>query len=167
MTYQWKDNARVRGVSAQVAGERLHEIRETHGSVTPETVLDDARNPESPLHPAFEWRDEVAAERFRVGQASYMIRSIVVQSSTADSTPFRVFIHVPSTDEDEPRGEYMTRAEIMSDDDLRRATLLRALMASYGELRDYEDEPELQAVVRAIHRTRKALGGPVLAEMGA
>jgi hypothetical protein len=160
MTYQWKENARVRGVSAQMAGERLSELKAQFGAVTPQVVLDDARPEGSPLHTAFEWNDEIAAERFRLQQASYVIRSIVMQPATVGATAVRVFVHVESEDEESERGEYLTRAEVLGDDELRRRTLMRVLNNAANELRDFADAPEFRQVVTTIARVRARLEGP-------
>jgi hypothetical protein len=54
-------------VPAQVAGERIATLQEQNGgTVTLRQVADDARPEDADLHPGFEWRDEVAADRFRV-----------------------------------------------------------------------------------------------------
>ena len=41
-------------------------------------VVDDARDPESPLHKHFEWDDEIAASAYRIDKARAIIRSVKV-----------------------------------------------------------------------------------------
>lgn len=65
-------------VDAQTAGEELARIKRVHGLVHPATVVDESRPEDAPLHPAFEWRDPVAAEKFREHQASQLIRRVRV-----------------------------------------------------------------------------------------
>jgi hypothetical protein len=69
---------RFGGIEAGQAGEELDRIRRNHGRLQPATVVDESRPEEAPLHPAFEWRDEVAAEKFREHQASDLIRQVRV-----------------------------------------------------------------------------------------
>jgi len=47
---------------------------ERRGRLTPEEVVDEARDPDSPLHRYFEWDDSAAAEAWRLNQARSMIR---------------------------------------------------------------------------------------------
>lgn len=51
---------------------------ESDGRITPDNVVDAARNPKSPLHDQFEWDDSAAAHGFRLEQARRLIRSITV-----------------------------------------------------------------------------------------
>jgi hypothetical protein len=60
-----------------VQREHIELIRQTTGELTPEGVLDDARNPNSPLHECFTWDDGVAAEAFRLIQAKAVVRVAV------------------------------------------------------------------------------------------
>lgn len=55
--------------------QRLEQIQQG-GRLRPRDVVEDARNPLSPLHDQFEWDDGVAAERFRLVQARRLIRSV-------------------------------------------------------------------------------------------
>jgi hypothetical protein len=66
------------GVDAQTAGSELDRIRRRDGTIRPNVVVDEARPEEAPLHPAFEWRDPVAAEQWREHQASTLIKVVRV-----------------------------------------------------------------------------------------
>ena len=46
--------------------------------ITPQNVVDMARNEDSVIHNDFEWDDSIAGEKFRCIQASDMIRSFVL-----------------------------------------------------------------------------------------
>mgnify|MGYP003421519919 FL=1 len=59
---------------------------EKRGRLTPETVLDTARNPKSPLHDQFEWDDTAAAHQHRLQQARVLIRSVVVNITVEEKT---------------------------------------------------------------------------------
>jgi len=58
--------------------QKAYEEIKSHGEFTPENVLDVARNPQSVIHDDFEWRDDVAGEKFRLIQARRMIQCFVV-----------------------------------------------------------------------------------------
>ena len=58
--------------------EVLQRIRslEKDGIVTTQAVIADAEDPQSPLHPFFEWDNDVAADSWRIEQARRLIRSV-------------------------------------------------------------------------------------------
>jgi hypothetical protein len=76
--FRIEDGEKVLGVDAQTAGTELDRIRRRDGTIRPAAVVDEARPEKAPLHPAFEWRDPVAAEHWREHQASTLIRVVRV-----------------------------------------------------------------------------------------
>lgn len=54
--------------------EHLLAIGEKRGRLTPHIVLEEARDPEHPLHSRFEWDDGKAAESYRLDQARHLFR---------------------------------------------------------------------------------------------
>ena len=94
-TYSFRNNTRISGIDAQVAGEQLDLIYSKHDELTASLVVDAARPDDAPLHPAFEWDDSIAAERHREHQARNLIRSVqIIQPD--DERPEPVFVHVES-----------------------------------------------------------------------
>lgn len=80
INFRWKDRFASNGVSANVAGRIIMELQEDNcGLVTPEQVVEHARNPNSILHRLFEWDDTKAAAQFRSEQARNMLRSLVYE----------------------------------------------------------------------------------------
>lgn len=131
--YKWRAHAGV-PVPAQVAGEELERIRtKNNGRLAQDTVVEEARDKRSPLHPAFEWNDKAAAHQYRLSQAGYVIRMLSVSYVDGDSktAPIRAFVNV-SRDEDR---SYTSIAHAMSDDELREQVLAKALK----ELQDWQD----------------------------
>ena len=88
--YKWKSGARLVG-DPQIVGEQLARI-EKHGTLTPKAVVDASRRSSAPLHDYFEWRDDVAAEKYREVQAKEIIRS--VELVIEGSEPTRAFVSV-------------------------------------------------------------------------
>lgn len=83
--YRIEDGDEALGVDAQTAGSELDRIRRRDGTIRPDVVVDEARPEEAPLHPAFEWRDPVAAEQWREHQASTLIKVVrVVPAAPAE-----------------------------------------------------------------------------------
>lgn len=70
-------------VDAQAAGEHLEELRDKLNAegkrMTPELVVEDARNESSPIHKAFDWDDTVAAHKHRLAQARQLENSLRVE----------------------------------------------------------------------------------------
>lgn len=77
-TFRIEDGDETLGIDAQTAGSELDRIRQRDGTIIPAVVVDEARPEEAPLHPAFEWRDSVAAEQYRQHQASTLIKVVRV-----------------------------------------------------------------------------------------
>jgi hypothetical protein len=71
--------------------EVVQEIYSRDGEVRASVLVDEARPEDSPAHPAFEWRDDVAAEEYRLYQARHIIRRVQV---IHDDKPSQL-VHVP------------------------------------------------------------------------
>lgn len=64
--------------------------------LTPENVVKSARDPNSPMHPLFEWDNKVAATKYRLSQARTLITDFYVVV-TVDRTEYKVneFVEQP------------------------------------------------------------------------
>lgn len=90
VTYVARNGSGLTDSDAQVLGERLMELSQD-GVLSPEAVVADARQPESPTHKYFEWDDLVAAHKYRLHQADGYITSIrFVPASGAESRPIAI-----------------------------------------------------------------------------
>ena len=71
---------------------RLIELEQPDGSITPEVVVADASNPDSPLHGHFEWNDSKAAHQHRLQQARAIlrVRFVVTNEETVLRVPYYV-----------------------------------------------------------------------------
>lgn len=66
--------------------DELLAVRDQHGKLTPQVVVDTARDPGHPLHSRFEWDDSVAGEAWRRQQAHEMIRKLKLVYREADES---------------------------------------------------------------------------------
>jgi hypothetical protein len=66
------------GIDAQEAGEELERIKQRDGTIRPAAVVDEARPEDAVLHPAFNWDDPDAAEKYREIQARQLIKKVRV-----------------------------------------------------------------------------------------
>lgn len=136
---------------ADAVGKHLDLLRQrARGELTPKDVVEDARNPNSPLHPHFEWDDSEAAEQYRLQQARHLIRAVVAVfvSDEVPVTKQRAYVHVP--DADAPH--YREVRDALSAPDTRNMVLRRALIELHGWRRRYQDLAEFSELIDAIDR---------------
>lgn len=72
------------------------EIMSIGESATPEQILEKARNDDTELHRCFEWRDDVAAEKYRLQQARQIVCHLVIKHTVKDDKPPIRFFAKPS-----------------------------------------------------------------------
>ena len=65
-------------------GAELERIRKANGGISPASVVDEARDEESPLHDWFEWDDTEAAERFRYEEPEAFAAAVIRVLSETD-----------------------------------------------------------------------------------
>ena len=127
-------------------GEILEGIYQAKGMLTPQLVVDEAREETHPLHTHFEWDDQIAGQHHRLSQARQLIRAVrVVEVSGADGIErIRGFHSVPR-----PEGRtYVPVAEVKGDPFTRELVLRQAEREWRQMLRRYRDLEEFMAVVR-------------------
>ena len=75
-------------VPARVAHREIERLRRETGELDLDELVKESTPPDAPLHPEFEWRDDVAAHKYRVVQAERIVDSlVVVEVETAASEP--------------------------------------------------------------------------------
>jgi len=128
---------------AQIVGEHIEMLRkEYQGKFTPRHILQDARNPNSPLHSFFEWDDSAGAEKHRLQQARGLIRAVVVtyrdEEKEEDLQPVAAFVHIPKGED----SHYESTAEAMSEKETRELILRRAWREFQSWRKRYEQLDE-------------------------
>ena len=121
MKYVFREGRKPKGVKADAAAAELERIYATHGALQPSVIVEESKPKDAPLHPAFEWRDNVAAEEYRLFQARNIVRCVhVIEEGEKKAAP--VFVHVRvQHDEDEPtkrEGEYHPVSVVVQNVDL-------------------------------------------------
>lgn len=142
MVYRWKLPG-VIPVDAQTAGEELQRIFAERGELEPAHIVAESRDVGAPLHPCFEWNDEVAAEKYRQTQAAKIVRSILtVEETTSGPQEVRAFVHVQE--------KYCPISVVVNNAD-KMADLLEAALDELKAFRNkYRKLSELSAVMSAI-----------------
>lgn len=121
------------------------------GLITPEQVVEAARDPKSPIHDRFTWDDTEAARKYRLEEARALIRvSVTVVENIAG--PIRAFCSLP-TDRLSGQG-YRLTAAVMSDADQRAQMLACALEELRAFQQRYQELQELAEVFAALAKVR-------------
>lgn len=131
--YKWKDGFHApKGVTAETAASEFQAIRENGQALTAENVVDAARPKHAPLHPAFEWRNSVAAELYRQGQARKLMNCLVVLERPEEPER-RAFLVVRPDNQEK---QYMPFEIVYSDPDLFKDALKRLMANAQACLRE-------------------------------
>ena len=152
-------NRDVLETDAAAVGRRLDRIRANNGGdLTPPMVLEDARNPRSPLHSAFDWSDGEAAEKWRLHQARHLIIVVrVTYEESPEAPPIRAFVSITK-----PTGgrTYMPTREALSDADIKQSVLDSVLSELTRIRQKYAALSELADVFAAIDTVVEARRAP-------
>lgn len=127
---------------------QLLAVRSEKGELTPQTVVDVARDPDSPLHSRFEWDDSVAGEAYRRQQAQELIRraKVVYKEAEDDGPPRlgRAFVAIPTAE-----GHVYDPVEEVVEDPLRRQMALNDMERAWKDLyQRYKDFAEFAGMIR-------------------
>jgi alpha/beta superfamily hydrolase len=86
--FNWK-------VKPEVAGKIIDKIAaKNNNQVTPELILDAAKNEKNALHQCFEWDNDKAGAKYRLWQARQLIGSIVVEVVVGEPEETRAFVTI-------------------------------------------------------------------------
>lgn len=124
----------------------LEQLEQT-GGATAGRLVELARDESSEIHDCFEWRDEVAAERFRMHQARTYIRTVKIHVQRVEASDRRLRIVPPPPAPEAPAPDPVAPAlstELM----LGRAK--SDLEAFYRKFRALRKTDELQGVFAEI-----------------
>ena len=139
MVYKWRFFQY--SVDANTVGETIHRIEKEHGECTAKLLLDEARGKKSPIHQLFEWDDTIAAERYRLRQATDIITAIAVVMDEGKEEPqmIRAFANVGAKND----GSFISMHKALSSEESRRIVLshaldeLKAFKAKYANLKEF------------------------------
>jgi hypothetical protein len=146
--------------------DRRNQIREAlealeqEGRLTPDAVVEAARDPLNPLHAEFEWDNQKAAHRFRVEQARTIIasvRMVVIEESRVLVAPAYVrdpdartgeqgYVRTATLSTDRERSRGALKNEIArADAYIQRVAMLAAAFGLDGEVQDVRERLALVA----------------------
>lgn len=144
---QWKGRImqvewRVERIFKADAQKVYEEIGEKE--ITPQEVLEKAKDKNTELHKCFEWNDGIAAEKYRLIQARKIILNLVIVQKDKEQPPLRTF-HITTE-----KGVYQPATFFMKQEDEYASLLKRALSELEAFKRKYRTLSELEEVFNAI-----------------
>ena len=140
---KWLDEfkAMYKGIDAQTVADEITSIGD---AVSPQEIVEKAKDEMTELHKCFEWDDEIAAEKYRVYEARQLVRHLVIEKpepeeGEKEKPPVRYFLQTVN-------GTGYRPTEIIYRDENAYATLLETALAElkafqrkYGRLKELDD----------------------------
>ena len=158
--YTARKGGPLRDADAQLIGQRIEHLMSVNGrSVTPKDLVSDASSRKSPLHKYFEWKDEKAAELFRIKQAQYLLNHIIVHVEyEGKSHQSRAFINVKDDEDNASAKRVFVEVErALTSTDLRAQMISDALREANYWRSKYAMLTELNTIFQAIEQAEKVL----------
>lgn len=122
------------------AYEEISSLKE----ITPQNVVDLARNKNSVIHNDFEWNDTVAGEKYRNIQARQMIQNFAIVQEDKEAEPVRA-LQISTT-----VNEYKPVEIILRNEGEYQSLLKRALGELEAFKRRYQTLTELEPIFEAM-----------------
>lgn len=139
---RWK----VKGLYKADAQKVADEILTLGDSVEPSAVVEKAKDENTELHKCFEWRDNVAAEKYRLHQARHLMCNLVIEKVEAQSVqePIRLMFKTKAHE------GYKPISLIMQEPDEYKALLNRAYRELAAFKQKYKILKELKDIFELI-----------------
>lgn len=154
----------IRKNTSELYSELQRIAKANGGELTPQAVLKNARAKSSPLHSHFTWDDGEAAERYRIMEASFLIRRVKVTVETHDQdapVTVRAFVNVKTTEADEdgvsPCGVYVPLHTALNSQDYKQQMLENAARELAAFRNKYSVLKELASVFSAVESFQQTL----------
>ncbi len=147
-TYEKRPGFQIKG-DVQVIGEHIADLTGSKGELSPEEVVDDARSPSSPIHNEFEWNDSKAADKYRLEQARYLLRSYTV--TWVEQQVEMTTVAMVSIEED-TEATYRSTRKVLSNKELREKWKDQALRELRSWRAKYAHVKELADIFKAVDK---------------
>lgn len=137
--------------------KEVQRLMNERGGLSAHVVLDEARKKRSPLHDHFEWDNDIAAEKFRLEQAKYLLRAVVVEVEVDNKPTFIRAFHAVKDNEDDEFKTYYPLKTILSDEDKRQQVIEYALSEMEGWRTRYHQYSQLQPIITSYEKVKRRL----------
>jgi hypothetical protein len=158
--YAWRNESLFPTADAQAVGDRLEALAAEHGGVTKETILAEAADRRSPLHPLIERDDAKAADLYRTKQTGSVMSQLVLVKG-ARKTATKAFVYVQPTPHS--RKAYVPLQTAMRQSRLREQVVEQALRELSRWFDRYGSLKEMRPVKGQINDLRHAIESELLA----
>jgi hypothetical protein len=137
----------------QAVKKELEAIRKKNkGLLRPESVVEYAKNKNTALHSQFCWDNTEAAEKYRLYQASHIIRSIKIKMisnpRTSETVMVRQYVSLPS---DRKINGYRQIGEVLTSEDLR-LQLIESVQVEFEQFRE-----KLKAISSIVYKKSESI----------
>ena len=155
-SYEFKLSGLVKA-PAQKVGELFEKLQNSPDGLSPSSVLNASRKKGSLLHDDFEWNDGIAAEKYRLQQARFIIQNLVIVTETTDKDQRTVCKDRAYVSATARTGAYVSLNNALTNDEWRSHLLkcakdeMEVFCAKYSRL------SELASVVEAMKATKEAI----------
>ena len=133
---------RIEGIYKADAQKVAEEIGDNR--ISPQELLEKARDVNSELHKCFEWNDSVAAEKYRLQQARGVLINLVYKEKEPKVEPVRMFQITTQ------KNVYQPTVQFLVQEDEYQHLLKRAKSELESFKKRYHTLSELQEVFEAI-----------------
>lgn len=138
MTAAWKFENLFNADADRVASE----IEQIGDEVTAAQIVEKARDSNSELHKCFEWDDSIAAEKYRLEQARYVLRVLIIKrpdESENDAPAVRYFQKTTNNEGFKPSKIIFHKQDEYQALLHRAWNELRAFKAKYSMLSEFDE----------------------------
>lgn len=113
MTIKFREGHKL-PVEPGAALQELERIRKANdGKLRPENIVKEAEPKDAPLHPCFEWRNAVAAHKYRLWQSRQLVKCVVIERTEEGETQRTpAYVHVSPIDGDGKKSPYYQATEV-------------------------------------------------------
>lgn len=143
--YSWTISG-VFKADANAVGKELEKLGD---NVTPDSVLEVAKDENNVMHDMFEWDDSIAGQKYRLSQARHIIANIRVNiiSDDSEKRPVRAFVSIKRNAVFEPIEKVVKdtdRYSILLNSAYRELTQIKYRYDTLSEIQDLlKDIPEV------------------------
>lgn len=116
-------------------------IRQKRGVLTPTIVVEEASDPDHPLHTKFTWDNDEAARRWRLSEAGSLLRVTFRADLGGRPADLRAF-WVKKGDKDDPQSQYVPIEEIASNP-VSEKIMLQQMRRDWQRFRNRYESHEL------------------------
>lgn len=114
--------------------ERLKHLYNQHGELTPELVVEDAMNPDSPLHGEFTWDKEKAAYKYLLVEARQLIKSVKI-NFTIEKTTVSAVAYTKNPSNPQNQQGYVSVEAVKNDHEMTRLILVQEFQRAGAALK--------------------------------